>query len=130
MKGDREKRMDTDHEKEKVERRSILFNSIQFNSIQSNSIQFNSILFNAILSCLFLFYFTKIQSPLLYATLSYSNLFNSILPCSILLRYAVISRTSPSTTLYLGVLPNRAKYATALLPGPKKIDPVPLLDNN
>ena len=26
---------------------------------------------------------------------------------------------------YLGVLPNRAKYATALLPIPKKIDPVP-----
>ena len=34
------------------------------------------------------------------------------------------------TALYLGVLPSLAKYATALLPGPKKIDPVPLFDNN
>ena len=34
------------------------------------------------------------------------------------------------SALYLGVLPSLAKYATALLPGPKKIDPVPLFDNN
>ena len=27
---------------------------------------------------------------------------------------------------HLGVLPSLAKYATALLPGPKKIEPVPL----